>query len=78
MVEYFPGNAEDKQLPNGMKSAPAIVTQLFSSEGNHPNANLTVFVMDHKGTPVRSEWSVFNEAHPVFQSNPGCPHFVAQ
>lgn len=45
---------------------------------DQPHANLTVFVADPSGTPVRSEWSVFNAAHPVFQANTGCPHFVAQ
>lgn len=50
IVEYFPGN---KELPNGMKSAPAIVTQVFE-----PHVNLTVFVADPNGSATFTAWSV--------------------
>ena len=74
-VTYFPGNDESKKLPNGMTSAPAIITQLFGSPGDSPHANMVVFVADPNGSPFRQEWSVMNKKHPLFQGNEGCPHF---
>lgn len=54
IVEFFPNTGEnDESLPNGMQSAPAIVTQVFDK-----HVNLNVFVASPDGKPVISEWSV--------------------
>jgi len=52
IVVYHPGSG--RELPNSMKSAPAIVTQGFGDA----RINLTVFVADTSGNPVRTAWSV--------------------
>ena len=54
IVEFFPSGVEgDLVLPNGMKSAPAMVVQVF---GEH--VNLNVFTADPDGNPVKQAWSV--------------------
>ncbi len=74
IVEFFPGNVNT--LPNGMQTAPAIVTQIFGETGDVKHANLTVFTADPTGKEnITTKWSVFNKKHPVFQGNEGCPHF---
>jgi hypothetical protein len=52
IVIYHPGG--DSELPNSMPCAPAIVTQTFAGT----RINLTVFVADTSGNPVRTAWSV--------------------
>lgn len=76
IVTYHPGNVKEKQLPNGMESAPAIVTQLFFNAGDVQRANLTVFTANPDGEPQRQEWSVMNGNHPLIQGNEGCPSFT--
>lgn len=55
IVEFFPGNS-GFELPNGMESAPAIVTQKFGS-----TVNLVLFVAE----PSRTEKSVTPTAWSV-------------
>lgn len=74
IVTYFPNNQESKELPNGMTSAPAIVTQTFGEE-TPVHANITVFMANPTGEPLRQEWSVFNKKHPLYQGNEGVACF---
>jgi hypothetical protein len=74
-VTYFAGSDESKKLPNGMTSAPAIITQVFGEGNDVKHANLVVFTANPTGDPVRQEFSVMNQQHPTFYGNEGCPHF---
>lgn len=57
IVEFFPStNGVINELPNGMQSAPAIVTQTF---GEH--TNMIVFLADTSGNPIRTAWSVVHK-----------------
>lgn len=68
IVEYFPGNIS---LPNGMKSAPAIITQCWAPDAP---VNLTVFLMDPNGKEnVRTAWSVPHVSNEL--RNPDHPYW---
>lgn len=61
IVHFFPGYGDGSyKLPNGMESAPAIVTQVCSET----NINLTIYVMARadQGLPYPSmnAWSICN------------------
>lgn len=63
IVLYHPpkaGGHKGIKLPNGMKVAPAIVTQVF---GENSAINLSVFVCDPQHTaPVVTAWSIPHES----------------
>lgn len=83
IVKYSPGTDPEKQLPNGMESAPAIITQVFGEQPDASvgplsgvsHANMVVFVADSCGNPVRQEFSVMNVNHPAFSGNENLHHF---
>ena len=58
IVEFHPNNNENGlKLPNGMKTAPAIVTQVFGEY-----INLDVFTSDPNGDPVKQAWSICHKS----------------
>jgi len=57
IVEFFPGDNEQYKLPNGMKSAAAIITQHFGIY-----SNLTVFVAD-PNVPAQTSFTAWSIAH---------------
>lgn len=60
IVHYFPGTSEVNKLPNSMKFAPAIVTQIFGGT----LANLTVFLAepDANKKSTLQKWSVSHKS----------------
>lgn len=70
IVHFFPGTNESNQLPNGMKFAPAIVTQTWESG----SCNLTLFLAepDVNKNPMPQKWSV---QHKTQISSEEIPHW---
>lgn len=54
IVEFFPNNNQIIKLPNGMTTAPAIVTQTFGA----PHVNLCLFVANPDGEATMQAWSI--------------------
>lgn len=57
IVEFFPNGSKEMELPNNMKTAPAIVTQVF--DGSYM-VNMTVFCAEPEAklTGMFRAWSV--------------------
>lgn len=64
IVEFFPNGNEEMELPNSMKTAPAIITQVF--EGSEM-VNMTVFCADPNPnlTGTFRAWSVYHKSANV-------------
>ena len=63
IVEFLPNGVKGMELPNGMESAPALVTQTFDSD----MVNMIVFVADPLPTNTGTfrAWSVHHKSNAV-------------
>lgn len=52
-------------LPNGMQTAPAIVTQVFKSESNAAFINCSAFLANPGGNPILQCFSVRPEEEKI-------------